>query len=285
MKKILLLSFCLALFVLPGWTQSHDLTARLTSESNEEIVVVRGMPVILHFRIYNNLGFSFEEAIWSIPDSLLQDPEVMLRLDSVFAPILISKPGIPWYNNYLIRFRFGEMMMTINDLHIIRPLPLDTCMLDYQDPLHLFLGIDPSTTKSWKAGDLSFRIGIPLINSSDTLWSNSMVLKISKQIIKSQKKYTSEQQYQIAQYWLLRGDCKSAAPLAEKLYATDTTSMGNTILMARVAECGDKTETALHYYYKAYEQYMRQPGKGYEPPDLLMMKIGELQEKFYLKEP
>ncbi len=285
MKKIMLSIGLMMLLGIPGISQTKNITARLTSESLEEVQVIRGMPVIVHFRIFNNLGFSYEEAVWGIPDSLLQDPELIRRLDSVFAPIPISQPGTPWYGNYILQFKQGISVLNNSDLHIIKPLPSDTHLLDYQDPSHLYLGIDPGTTRQWKTGKMQFRIGIALAGISDTVWSNTLTLNALQQKIKSDKKYSVEQQFRVAHYWLLRGECNKAKSLAGQLYATDTASMGNTMLMAMVAECDDQTETALHYYYKAYEQYMQQPQKGYEPPDLLMMKIGELQEKFYLREP
>lgn len=283
MKNIIISVLCTMTFSLPLWSQ--DISARLTSESQESVQVIRGMPAILHFSIARQLGFSYAEATWDLPDSVLQDPVFIRKLDSVFAPVQLTKPGTTWFSAYILQLRQGEKGLRQTDLHTLKPLPPDTHLLEPETPLHLFLGIDPSTSKAWKPGKFSMRIGIPLAGTTDTIWSNYLRLDISTEKIKSEKSYTAEQQRKVTRYWLMRGECLKAAPLAGKLYGADSTYIGNTMLMAMVAECGDKTETALHYYYKAYEQYLRQPAKGDEPPDLLMMKIGELQEKLYLQEP
>ncbi|HRZ42213.1 MAG TPA: hypothetical protein P5228_05875 [Bacteroidales bacterium] len=283
MKNIIISVLCILTLGLPA--KAQEPSATLTSESLENVQIIRGMPVILHFSIARQLGFSYEEAVWDLPDSVLRDPVFIRKLDSVFAPVQLSKPGDPWYSGFVFQLRQGAQGLSRSDLHLLKPLPSDTHQLDPQTPLHLWLGIDPGTTRALDPGKTALRIGIPVAGTGDTIWSNDLRLDITTEKIKSEKKCTAEQQRKVARYWLLRGECTKAAPLAGKLYGADSTYIGNTMLMAMVAECGEKTETALHYYYKAYEQYMRQPEKGYEPPDLLMMKIGELQEKFYLKEP
>lgn len=283
MKKIFISIITALTIVLP--LRSQNISARLTSESQENIQVIRGMPAILHFSIARQLGYSYEEVIWNLPDSVLQNPVFIRKLDSLFAPVQLTKHGTPWFSVYIMQLHQGEKGLRQTELHLMKPLPSDTHLLEAETPLHLFLGIDPSTTKAWKPGKFSMRIGIPLEGTTDTIWSNYLRLDISAEKIKSEKKYSADQQRKVTRYWLMRGECLKAAPMAGKLYGADSTYIGNTMLMAMVAECGDKTETALHYYYKAYEQYMRQPDKGYEPPDLLMMKIGELQEKLYLQEP
>lgn len=267
-------------------SQSTDLEVKATVKSQTSVEITRGMPVVLDFRINSLLGITYEEVLQDIPDSLKQDPELLQRLDSVFQPLKITEEGIPWHQNVLIRYSApGQKKFREPLLHTLHPLPAAGNVLGPSEALHLYLGIDPEITRIWNPGVVQLTLGIPVLETRDTLWTKPVRITVLPRKLKKASQYNAGEQYELADYWLLRNECARAEPIAQKLYLADTSSISCTVLMARVEECRNHYLAAHALYSKAMNQFLRQPGYRMEPPETLVEKITELQERILFKTP
>ena len=244
--------------------------------------VTRGMPVILDLCIVSKLGVTRDEVIYSLPDSLWDDPEILQRLDSVFEPLFFVNTEKPWYRSLVFVIQpEGQKRKFTLEMNVLKPYPSDQAFFDYMDPLHIYYGIDPDETRKWKPGVVKIMAGLPLASGNDTVWSKPLVLNIGVRTVKKQDDYAAEEKYKLARYWLLRDQCLKAEPFARILYAMDSTSFRNTTILAEVEECKGDLHKALELLINSLEKYEGLPAEEPEPPLLLMHKIEELQQRLY----
>jgi hypothetical protein len=273
--------FLISTFLLTNHAvaQEKEIAINLTVDHNQQAEVIRGMPAILHLRLVSLLQTSYTEVLGAVPDTIQNDPGLLRHLDSVFAPIEISGPGTPWYSAVFFRIESADKRrLTLAPFHIIRPQPDTVSRFNHEENLHIYYGIDPETTLGWKPGEMNIRGGVAFQKDGDTLWSRPIKLIITNQEIKKPKSLLQSQMVNLAEYWLRRGLCEKARPFAETVWANDSSSIANAMLMADVQACKGNNAATLAYLIKAYEEYMRQPDRFYEPPDVLLRRISEIQE-------
>lgn len=242
--------------------------------------ITRGMPVVLDLSIISEIGVTRDEVMYSLPDSLWDDPEILERLDSVFEPVLFVRTEEPWFRTmvFIIESEGQKSRFTLQ-MYVIRPFPPDRESFDHSEPLHIYYGIDPDVTRGWKPGVVKISAGLPVLTGNDTVWSKPLILNVDVRTAKKPDDYSAEEKYKLARYWLLRDQCLKAEPFARILYAMDSTSFRNTTILAEVEECKGDLSRALELFINSLEKYEGLPAEEPEPPLLLMHKIEELQER------
>ena len=166
-------------------------------------------------------------------------------------------------------------------MYVIRPYPPDQASFDHSDPLHIYYGIDPDVTRSWKPGVVKITAGLPVASGNDTVWSKPLVLNVDVRTAKKPEDYSAEETYKLTRYWLLRDQCLKAEPYAKSLYSADSASFRYTTILAEVEECKGNLSRALELLINSLEKYKGLPAEEPEPPLLLMHRIEELQNRLY----
>lgn len=279
------LLFLFALVIAsPTWGQQDQLQIHFSGNYVTTPVVVRGMPLILQISPYSALGITKADLLSDVPDSLLLDSAFMAIIDSVYGPVMLSPTGTFWHTSVVIKAQAsGQKRGFRLTTHVLKPAPSDTNQFNPDEPLHLYLGVDPGDTRGWNTGTIKLTAGIPKIGSQDTLWSNPVTLKISNQLIKKAIAATYAQQLEIGRYWIRRGDCGKANTIATQLNQQDSTQFSHVMLLAQAKECMGSDEEALRLMKKGLSLYTP-PARGHaEEPIMLWMKIDALQQKINRK--
>jgi len=261
--------------------QNPSVEAKLSFENGaDRIEVVRGTPVILYYRIVSLLQTDREEVLTTIPDSLHNDPEIIKRLDSVFKPLVLATEGSTWTSGLVIRTEApGQKKFKPPVTQILSPWQEGVSTFEFGDPLFVYFGIDPEETRKMKPGKMKVIIGSVVHHGKDTLWAKPVEIIFQKTIVKKQKEMTTEQMITTTRYMLRRSRCKEAESLALPLYLSDTSSVAYMLLYAETLECSGKYAAALQLMNAALLKIMINPISRTQPPDILMLKIMQLQEK------
>lgn len=280
MKRVIKLTALIVPVFLSVLVSAQNIEVSLDVMFRDTSKVTRGMPVILDLAIVSRIGVTRDDVLFSIPDSLQNDPEILLRIDSVFEPVLFIKTEEPWFRSLVFIIESEGQKRKFNlQMHVVRPYPSDQPFFDHSDPLHIYYGIDPEATRSWKPGTVRITAGLPVASYNDTAWSKPLMLKIDQRTVKKTDDYSEEETYRLAQYWLLRDQCLKAEPYARGLYARDSTSFRYTTILAEVEECRGNLTEALELLINSLQKYEGLPAEEPEPPLLLLHKIEELQDR------
>jgi hypothetical protein len=284
MKSYHMLFLIALLITAPAWGQRNQLQIHFSVNYVTSPEVVRGMPLILQISPYSTLGLSKADLLSDVPDSLLLDSVFMAIIDSVYAPIVLSATGTFWHTSAVIKAEpFGQKRNFKLTTHVLNPSPKDTNQYKPDEPLHLYLGIDPDDTKEWNNGTIKLTAGLPMIHRHDTLWSAPVLLKVSNQVLKKGSAGSHSQLLEIGRYWIRRGDCDKANTIATQLYKQDSTQFTHLMLLAQAKECLGRDEEALRLMKKGMSLYTP-PVRGHsEEPIMLWMKIDALQQKMNRK--
>lgn len=281
MKRTLLMLWLVLLTMYDTNAQSPAAMSKLTAENrSDQIEIVRGMPVILYYRIVSLLQTDRDQIMASLPDSLQTEPETIQRLDSIFAPLVLAPKGSGWVSGIVFHFdatgikRFKPPVM-----QLITPIDQDIDAFDYGSPLFAYYGIDPEATRNIKPGKVKIKIGSVINQGMDTMWAKPVEVIFLDTKIKRNKQMSREQKLITARYRLRRGQCKEAEPLARELYQSDSASLAYIFLLADVEECAGRNGAALELLIGALMKMMENPSSKNNPPDLLMLRIMRLQEK------
>ncbi|MFO7721947.1 MAG: hypothetical protein R6V49_01875 [Bacteroidales bacterium] len=284
MKAITLIVTILLIQTAGVAAQDARIDVHLMSEEGRgEIGINQGMPLVLMVGIVSTIGITLEEVMFDVPDSLLDNTPFLAKLDSAFAPIRFAKPDQPWYESLVLQVESpGQKKRFRLPFHLIDPLPIPVETMDPDGPLHLFYGIDPIATKSWRPGLITIRAGMLMEANQDTVWSDKMKVSVLKSAGKKMNDYSKEEKYQLATYWMRRKKCREAEPYARNLYDSDSTVFHFSLLMADLEECRGNDAIALRLYRQSLQQFSTPTGMEGELPVFLMEKIMILQQKFLI---
>jgi len=279
MRAIIMISF-LGLFnhgIMQGQEVKPEIY--LTVNQGDEISMVRGMPVTLRVRLYYSLGLTREEFLMELPDSLLEDPELVAILDSLYTPFMLSKPASSWHQSVMLQFETDQRKKFRVVQHLLRPRPPETHLLYPDVSQQVIYGIDPDQTIRWKPGKIRIRAGIPLPGGDDTLWSGFARLEVQKTQLKKMKEASRDQLIELGNYYSVRDACQQADEAAKFLSRIDSTSFEYFTLKGDVSACKGEHQEAQQWYYKALI-HVPKPAKGHaEEPFILHIRIQEQTEK------
>jgi hypothetical protein len=280
-----ILSLCMAILsCLPAFSQTNSLELLLVAESPDtnstgsKVRLKSGEPLVISLTLASAMPFTRADLLFDYPDSLQDDPGLLARLDSIFAPVPVSGNGSPWYENLIIRFVSEKQKVSDLRLHLIQPEAPKVRELIPGEPLIAYFGLDPENTQQMKDGKWNLRIGL-VPPGFDTIWSNKLDILINGSSHKQIKSLSKDELELFASYWLRRSICNKAEPYAEMLMQLDSISYRYYILKGEVAECLGDSVQALLFYRRALLIYRSVATTITEPPELLMMRIQTLQMK------
>jgi len=278
------LKICTALWLIVSWAvsaQSPPVQARLCfGEGVRSIEVIRGTPLVMQFRIVSTIQTSREEVLTTLPDSLRSDPEILHLIDSVFRSLVIAPEGSSWLAGIVTKFEGPKAKRFVPPtLHPVHPMHEEVNTFSHEDPLFVYLGMDPEETRKITPGRVTLKIGLVIDSGSDTLWADPVEMRFSDQRVKKSKDLTIKQKEETAKYLIRRGRCQEAATLAHELFRNDTTSVIHMLLLAEAEECLGNNGYALQLMVAALEIIMQHPRSKENPPDMLILHIMRLQDK------
>lgn len=256
----------------------------LRSAGHDHTIVQRGMPVILNVVLFSTDDATPDMILGILPDSLKQEPSYRMKLDSAMSHVAQQEPGKQRFERIIFDYQAPGQSRSFT----IRPIALPPFPDDQATstaPYFIDFGIDPDETRKWKAGTIWIRTGFPLSENTDTIWSDSLSVKVLDPAISTVKKYDNEQLLTVGKYWLRRGMCEEADLYAEELIIRDSIAYQTKLLKAEVFTCKNDLEQALEMFNKTIDAFYEQADPDLHPPEYLQEMIINLQNKLQILKP
>lgn len=272
--------YLLALLIMPCVLTGQDepsLMMDLRAYQKRSFSTERGFPLVLNITLYSTQEFSMEDIVETLTDQERNDTALIARIDSLYGRGFEYIFQVPWYEKLFFSVEDDQNISLFP--HVLHPLPPERLEVRFNEPQFVDLGIDPEETRLWSPGTITVRAGLPLSAGSDTLWSDALHIAVGESVFERQDDYDNDGLYDLATYWLRRGDCRRAESAGKPLYDVAPENYAYVLLMANIRECAGDIHEALALYQRALQMSKNQPVQPSCPPVYLVQKIRELQDK------
>jgi hypothetical protein len=279
--------FGLLLFlILPvsGSCQPPQVHLDLRSAGHDHTIVQRGMPVILNVVLFSTDKATPDMILDILPDSLKQEPSYRMKLDSALSHVAQQESEKQRFERIIFDYQAPGQSRSFT----IRPIALPPFPDDQATstgPYFIDFGVDPDETGKWKEGTIWIRAGLPLAETTDTIWSDSLSIKVLDPALTRIKDYNNEQLIYVGNFWLRRGMCEEADLFAEELIIRDSIAYQTKLLKAEVFTCKNDLEQALEMFNKTIDAFYEQADPDLHPPEYLQEMIINLQNRLQMLKP
>lgn len=252
---------------------------RLSVNYETELTLPFGMPLIFTISVSNPEAREAAELLIRHPDLFEQAPEKLAAYEIKKAGYSLGSDLNPWYEKLeLLSFREEETKAELLTTDRLPPVPWDKIQLHGDTTAFLYLGKDPFFgPEDIQHTYMAVYLFVDEQGLVDTIRSNTIKVRFVTPGVRQPEDHDNDQLFFAAKYWLRKGECEKARPLAERYLDNNGEAYAAFSLDGQIRECLGDDEGALRSYHEAYQKFDQE--KYYEFPVFLLKKIHELQEK------